>query len=205
MKPVTMRMVVDLPAPFGPRKPSTSPRSTAKETPSTARFAPKLFTRFSIRIMDKNSEGRDYRLTPAQIQRPPPEEKIMRMLIGSLAGLLFSLSAMAQPSLKMMIPANPGGGWDQTGRSLAAAMQSAKLVSGVQFDNKGGAAGTIGLAQFVNSSKGDPNAVMIGGLVMVGGIILGKSPVNLSQVTPVARLVSEWEVIVVPAQSPIKT
>ena len=113
--------------------------------------------------------------------------------------------ALAQPSLKMMIPANPGGGWDQTGRNLAAAMQSAKLVSGVQFDNKGGAAGTIGLAQFVNSAKGDPNAVMIGGMVMVGGIILNKSPVSLSQVTPIARLTSEWEVIVVPANSPHKT
>src|SRR5512134_579155 len=108
-------------------------------------------------------------------------------------------AATAQPSLKMMIPANPGGGWDQTGRNLAAAMQSAKLVSGVQFDNKGGAAGTIGLAQFVNSAKGDPNAVMIGGMVMVGGIILNKSAVNLSRVT------SEWEVIVVPASSPHKT
>ena len=118
---------------------------------------------------------------------------------------LLALPALAQPSLKMMIPANPGGGWDQTGRSLAAAMQSAKLVSSVQFDNKGGAAGIIGLAQFVNSSKGDPNAVMMGGMVMVGGIILGKSAVNLSQVTPIARLTSEWEVIVVPAASPLKT
>jgi putative tricarboxylic transport membrane protein len=125
-----------------------------------------------------------------------------------LLALALSLSAGiagAQPSLKMMIPANPGGGWDQTGRNLAAAMQSAKLVSGVQFDNKGGAAGTIGLAQFVNSAKGDPNAVMIGGMVMVGGIILNKSAVNLSQVTPIARLTSEWEVIVVPANSPHKT
>jgi putative tricarboxylic transport membrane protein len=122
-----------------------------------------------------------------------------------LAASLVAFAAGAQPSLKMMIPANPGGGWDQTGRSLAAAMQSAKLVSSVQFDNKGGAAGIIGLAQFVNSSKGDPNAVMMGGMVMVGGIILGKSAVNLSQVTPIARLTSEWEVIVVPAASPIKT
>jgi putative tricarboxylic transport membrane protein len=122
-----------------------------------------------------------------------------------LAASLVTLAAAAQPSLKMMIPANPGGGWDQTGRNLAAAMQSAKLVSGVQFDNKGGAAGTIGLAQFVNSAKGDPNAVMIGGMVMVGGIILNKSPVNLSQVTPIARLTSEWEVIVVGANSPHKT
>ena len=46
---------------------------------------------------------------------------------------------------------------------------------------------------------------MIGGMVMVGGIILNKSPVNLSQVTPIARLTSEWEVIVVPANSPHKT
>jgi putative tricarboxylic transport membrane protein len=128
----------------------------------------------------------------------------MKKFAGLLLAL-FALPALAQPSLKMMIPANPGGGWDQTGRSLAAAMQSAKLVSSVQFDNKGGAAGIIGLAQFVNSSKGDPNAVMIGGMVMVGGIILGKSAVNLSQVTPIARLTSEWEVIVVPAASPLKS
>ena len=128
----------------------------------------------------------------------------MRVLLAAALSMSAAL-AFAQPSLKMMIPANPGGGWEQTGRNLAAAMQSAKLVSGVQFENKGGAAGTIGLAQFVNSAKGDPNAVMIGGMVMVGGIILNKSPVNLSQVTPIARLTSEWEVIVVPASSPHKT
>ena len=124
---------------------------------------------------------------------------------SALAGALFAFAAAAQPALKMMIPANPGGGWDQTGRNLAAAMQSAKLVSGVQFENKGGAAGIIGLAQFANSAKGDPNAVMIGGMVMVGGIILGKSQVNLTQVTPLARLTSEWEAVVVPANSPHKT
>lgn len=132
----------------------------------------------------------------------------MRHVVHTMVAGAFALAAAgaaAQPAVKMMIPANPGGGWDQTGRALGAAMQSAKLVSSVQFDNRGGAAGTIGLAQFVNGSKGDPNALMVGGMVMVGGIILNKSPVNLSQVTPVARLTSEWEVIVVPAQSPHKT
>src|SRR5687767_12758392 len=57
MKPVIMRMVVDLPAPFGPRKPSTSPRSTLKEMPSTARFAPKAFTRLSMRIISAGIWG----------------------------------------------------------------------------------------------------------------------------------------------------
>jgi len=130
-------------------------------------------------------------------------------VLGAASALQFPLirAAHAQSfgTLKMMIPANPGGGWDQTGRALAAAMQAAKVVQSVQFDNKGGAAGTIGLAQFVNGSKGDPHAVLIGGMVMVGGIILNKSPVDLSMVTPIARLTSEYEVIVVPANSPHKT
>jgi len=131
--------------------------------------------------------------------------KLLFLLLATAAMALMALTAHAQPSLKMMIPANPGGGWDQTGRHLATAMQSAKLVSSVQFENKGGAGGTIGLAQFVNSAKGDANAIMIGGMVMVGAIHLENSPVNLTLVTPLARLTGEYEVIVVPTNSPHKT
>lgn len=125
----------------------------------------------------------------------------------ALAGTLVSLAATshAADSVKFMIPANPGGGWDQTGRSLGQAMQAAGLVKNAQYDNKGGAGGTIGLSQFVNSSKGDPSALMVSGLVMVGAIELQKSPVNLSMVTPIARLTSEANAIVVPASSKIKT
>ena len=131
--------------------------------------------------------------------------KSLFSLIVAFAISSSAITSHAQSSLKMMIPANPGGGWDQTGRQLAAAMQSAKLVSSVQFENKGGAGGTIGLAQFINSSKGDPNALLIGGMVMIGAIYLENAPVNLSMVTPVARLTGEYEMIVVPAKSPHKT
>jgi putative tricarboxylic transport membrane protein len=117
---------------------------------------------------------------------------------------LSAPQAQAIDTLKMMVPANAGGGWDQTGRNLASAMQSANLVKKVTVDNKGGAGGTIGLAQFVNSAKGDPNAVMIAGMVMVGAIAMNNSPVNLTMVTPIARLTGEYEVLVVPANSPLK-
>ncbi|HNY46188.1 MAG TPA: tripartite tricarboxylate transporter substrate-binding protein [Casimicrobium sp.] len=123
-------------------------------------------------------------------------------VIGAVA---LSGMALAVDNLKVMIPANPGGGWDSTGRALVAAMQSAGSVKNVQMDNKGGAAGTIGLAQFINTSKGDPNAIMIGGMVMVGGIIQNKSTVDLTMVTPLARLTEEYLVIVVPANSPHKS
>jgi len=53
----------------------------------------------------------------------------------------FPLSAFAAANVKMMIPANPGGGWDTTGRALGKAMQDAGVASSVTYDNKGGAAG----------------------------------------------------------------
>jgi len=115
------------------------------------------------------------------------------------------MSARAAANLKMMIPANPGGGWDTTGRALGKALQESGAASSVSYDNKGGAAGAIGLAQFVNGSKGDPNALMAMGAVMLGGIITGKPPVNLSQATPLARVTSEYNVFVLPANSPLKS
>ena len=129
--------------------------------------------------------------------------------IKSLAALAAAgalpQAAHASVAMKMMIPANPGGGWDTTGRALGKALQDAGAASSVTYDNKGGAAGAIGLAQFVNSSKGDPHAMMVMGAVMLGGIITGKPPVGLDKVTPLARLTSEYNVFVLPSNSPFKT
>ena len=120
------------------------------------------------------------------------------------AGLLPS-AAQAAANLKMLIPANPGGGWDLTGRALGKALQDAKVADAVTYENKGGAAGALGLAQFANSGKGDPNALMVMGAVMLGGIITSKPPVTLETMTPIARLTTEYGVFVLPANSPLKT
>ncbi len=132
----------------------------------------------------------------------------MRAFTQALAGILVA-GALATPvfaqELKIMAPAAPGGGWDQTARSLQQALQTEGLAKGVQVNNVPGAGGSIGIAQFVNQSKGDPNALMVGGYVMVGALIANNSPVKLDQVTPIARLTGEYEAIVVPTSSTIKT
>jgi putative tricarboxylic transport membrane protein len=123
------------------------------------------------------------------------------------AGILAAgvTSASAQMELKLMAPAAPGGGWDQTARAMQQVLTSAKLAKSVQVINVPGAGGTVGIAQFVNGAKGDGNQLMVNGFVMVGALILNKSPVGLDQVTPIARLTEETQVMVVPANSPIKT
>jgi putative tricarboxylic transport membrane protein len=126
--------------------------------------------------------------------------------VAVAAALGLASPAFAQASnYKIMIGANPGGGYDQTGRNLGKALQEAGLASSVTYENKGGAGGTIGLAQFVNASKGDPNALVVAGAVMVGAIVQNKPPITLSDATPIARLIAEYNVFVVPANSPIKS
>jgi putative tricarboxylic transport membrane protein len=135
-----------------------------------------------------------------------------RSLAGLLAaGALVALALDAAPAsaqvkgLDIIAPASPGGGWDQTARAIQAALQDAGIASGVQVQNISGAGGTIGLAQFVSSKKGKGNSVLVGGLVMEGAILTNKAPVTLDQVTPLARLTGEYELIVVPADSPYAT
>src|SRR5580658_2832791 len=47
-RPHSIRMVVDFPAPFGPRNPKTSPRRTERLSWSTATKLPNRLTRFSM-------------------------------------------------------------------------------------------------------------------------------------------------------------
>lgn len=132
-------------------------------------------------------------------------DTFLKSLAAMAAAGALPLPAFAAANVKMMIPANPGGGWDTTGRALGKALTDSKAADTVTYDNKGGAAGALGLAQFVNGSKGDPNALMVMGAVMLGGLITGKPPVSLSQATPIARLSSEYNVFVLPANSPFKS
>ncbi len=127
------------------------------------------------------------------------------MASAAITATVAAAPAFALDSVKFMIGANPGGGFDQTGRSLGAAMIAAGVTKTATYDNKGGAGGTIGLTQFVNTDKGNPSALVVTGAVMVGAIETNKPPVTLKNATPIARLFADTMVITVPASSPIKS
>lgn len=125
------------------------------------------------------------------------------LAISSVAALAIASAASAE-DYKVLAPAAPGGGWDQTARTMQSVLQDEDISGSVQVINVPGAGGTIGLAQFVNQTKGDPSQLIVGGYVMVGAILTNNSPVNLDAITPIARLTGEYEAIVVPAASDIQ-
>jgi len=127
---------------------------------------------------------------------------------ASSLGLALPAWAQAKPmydTINMFVPAAPGGGWDGTARAIEKVAKALGLVGNMQFENVGGAGGMVGLPRFVNQRKGQGNALMVGGSVMVGAGIANKSPINIKNVTPIARLTEEAGVIVVPAAGKIKT
>jgi putative tricarboxylic transport membrane protein len=140
----------------------------------------------------------------------------LQIAIVGVLGLLALLTLLGgcggagddypEGDVELMAPADPGGGWDQTARAMQSALTESGVVEeNVEVYNVGGAGGTIGLAQFVSDNAGDPNQLMVMGLVMVGAIQTNDSPVDLSQTTPIASLLTEWEAIVVPADSEYQT
>ena len=132
-------------------------------------------------------------------------DEFLRHLAASAATGAFPFGARAATALRMVIPANPGGGWDATGRALGKALVAAGAADSVLYENKGGAAGALGLAQFAQGAKGDAHALLMMGAVMIGGLLTARPPVQLQSCTPIARLTSEYNVFVVPANSPFKS
>lgn len=132
-----------------------------------------------------------------------------KTLAAAVAGLVLALPclpAAAQPlELKITAPAGAGGGWDSTARSLQQVMTASGAAKSAQVVNIPGAGGTVGLAQFVNTAKGEGNQLLMMGVTMVGAVLTNKSQVTLDQVTPIARLTQDALVVVVPAKSPHKT
>lgn len=106
--------------------------------------------------------------------------------------------------LRMVIPANAGGGWDQTGRAIGAALVANGNVDAIDYENVGGKGGILGLDHYAKNYDSDANAMLMGGMVMVGAVALHKPAVNLSNVQPLARLTSDYMVLVVRDDSPIR-
>jgi putative tricarboxylic transport membrane protein len=112
--------------------------------------------------------------------------------------------ALAVDNLQIIVPSEPGGGWDTTARALGDVM-TANGIKGVSVENVPGNGGVIGLTQLVDQEKGRGDVLMLTGPLMIGSALVGNAQIDLEQTTPIARLAGEYLVVVVPANSPYRS
>ncbi len=128
-----------------------------------------------------------------------------------LAGLLFLLSPVLhaqtwQPDkpIEIVVPTTPGGGIDRTARLLQKIIQEGGLSPvPVSVTNKPGGGGAVSLV-YLNQHAGDAHFVAINSPNLIANDLNGRGAVKYRDVTPLANLFSEYTVVAVRTDSPLK-
>src|SRR5699024_7836160 len=112
--------------------------------------------------------------------------------------------ADARSAVSLIAPAGAGGGWDGAAREIQQTMREENVVVNPSVVNIPGAGGTIGLSQLMEM-PGNNTTLMVMGITMLGAININGSGVSIDEVTPIARITDDYDVLVVPADSPYES
>jgi putative tricarboxylic transport membrane protein len=130
-----------------------------------------------------------------------------KAVLVALLGIALALVACSGPAgstgdqLRIMVPNAAGGGYDTTARTMAMVLEQEGILDRPEIFNLEGASGGAGLVRTVHE-RGNPDLLMMMGLGVVGALATNDAAAGFDDVTPVARLLSEPEVLMVRAQSP---
>ncbi|MCJ7859378.1 tripartite tricarboxylate transporter substrate binding protein [Corynebacterium kalidii] len=106
-------------------------------------------------------------------------------------------------NMSLIAPAAAGGGWDTFQRELQQTLRTNGIVNNVQVVNVPGAGGTIGIG--VLAQQPEANNLMVGGSGHITAQVQFGTPSRIQDVTPVAKVLEEYDIIAVPADSPFES
>ena len=132
-----------------------------------------------------------------------------------LASLIVALSlTLAAPSesatyparpLELVAPANPGGGWDALARTMNRVLEIEKLYpQPMSVLNKPGGGGAVGLA-YIFQKKGDDYELVVFSPPLIINTLNKTFTQNYKELTPLAKLITDYQIFIVKADSPYKT
>lgn len=137
-----------------------------------------------------------------------------RRAIMLAAGALACAAPLAQgagaewrpeKNIEIVAAAGPGGGYDRMARAIQRIWQARKLVDAtITVVNKPGGGGAIGWT-YLNQHAGDGHYLSTVSPPLLTNYITGGSPLSFNDVTPLAVLGTEYVVLTVRADSPIKS
>ena len=123
----------------------------------------------------------------------------------------FASQAAAQQAwrpdkaVELIVTTAPGGANDQIARAIQKGLRDEKLLpTPIEVVNKPGGNQTIAVA-YLNQHAADPHYLLIANPTLFGSHIAGITPINYTDLTAIALLLSEHSVFTVPVDSPIKT
>lgn len=124
------------------------------------------------------------------------------LVAGCSVGSLIDPAGGGTARMRIMVPNVPGGGYDVTARTaVSIAERSGSADDRLAVFNLAGDQGMVALSRLLDES-GNGRLVMMMGSGVVGATIATGSSHRVTDATPIARLLTEPEAVLVPADSP---
>lgn len=125
--------------------------------------------------------------------------------VGGLAGTAAASDWKPTQAVEYIAPANPGGGWDTLVRTTARVIQEEKLADqNFAPINIPGGGGAVAWAQLA-AQKGNPHKLFAASPPIILVPLSGASRFNHKNFTPIARLITDYSILLVRADSPYKS
>lgn len=105
-------------------------------------------------------------------------------------------------AVRLVAPAEPGSGWDVTARTVADVLKKEELIDHpLPVENRAGATGSVWLSQMVNDYKGEGDVIAVTSLPIMSNYLRGDSDYEYTDVTMIARIITEYYMVAVTADS----
>lgn len=130
---------------------------------------------------------------------------ICLMAVGAWFATTSAYAFDPSRNVECLAPSTPGGGWDFTCRQMANELVELGLVpAGVQTVNMPGASGAVAFSHVLSKRNDDDNLLVASSTAMASQLAQGRYPADQNSVTWVGTLGSDYGVVAVKKNSPIK-
>lgn len=134
--------------------------------------------------------------------------KIAKYALAVLAvGVIGPVQAADYPTkpMEFIAPAGAGGGWDTTIRAVAKVLGDTKLSPvPMPVENKTGGGGAVALS-YLDSKADADNIISVYSPPLILINLTGTTELSYQNLTPLARLIADYEAFAVRADSPYQT
>lgn len=128
------------------------------------------------------------------------------LLISALvAGMTAGVTAAEVESIHFLIPGGAGGGWDSTARGVGEALKKSGLVGKTSFENMSGGGGGKAIAYLIKTASKQQNTMMVNSTPIVIRSLQGVFPQSFRDLTLIASVIADYQVLVVRPDSKYKT
>lgn len=127
------------------------------------------------------------------------------MSVWAIAGGALAQSWQPQTNVEIIIGSSPGGSFDITARAMQRIFETTKLVNqSVTVVNKPGGNNSVSWV-YLNGHAADGHYLALVFPTLITNKLMGRNPISIEDVTPIAHLYSDYIAFGVRADSPLKT